>query len=81
LPLWAANAEVAMLAAAIAAPKISLVTFRLLLREWANKTTLSYRRAEDWNTSSQIPSHLLERNAKLHCTRSAADCGEYRHTW
>jgi hypothetical protein len=36
---------------------------------------LRYRRAEDWITSPQIPSHLLEDNAKLHCMRGAADRG------
>jgi hypothetical protein len=39
---------------------------------------LRYRRAEDWITSPQIPSHLLEDNAKLHCMRGAADRSEYR---
>jgi hypothetical protein len=38
---------------------------------------LRYRRAEDWITSPQIPSHLPEDNAKLHCMRGAADRGEY----
>jgi hypothetical protein len=39
---------------------------------------LRYRHAEDWIPSPQIPSHLLEDNAKLHCMRSAADRGEHR---
>jgi len=66
----------AMLTAAIAMQKLTLRRLPwLLLRECANMAMLS-RRAEDWITSPQIPSHLLEGNAKLHCVRRAADCGE-----
>jgi len=58
-----------MLAAAIAAAKISFETFAMISFSASEqrKTMLCYRRAEDWVTSPQIPSGLLEHNAELHC--------------
>jgi hypothetical protein len=61
-----------MLAAAIAAPKISFETLGMIPSP-RNKTMLCYCRAEDWITSLQIPSQFLEHNAELHCTRGAAN--------
>jgi hypothetical protein len=66
LPLWAANAGVAMLAAAIAAPKISIETFAMI-----SVTMLCYRRAEDLITLPQIPSRFLEHNAEPGCVMVA----------
>jgi hypothetical protein len=54
LPLWAANAGFAVLAAAIAAPKISFETFAMI-----SFSELCYRRAGDWITLPQIPSAFL----------------------
>jgi hypothetical protein len=70
--LCAANAGVAMLTAAIAAPKISLAIFAMIfvLCEWANKTMLCYPRAEDWIALPQMPSRFLEHKAEpdlCHC--------------
>jgi hypothetical protein len=65
-----------MLAAAIAAPKISFETLGMIPSP-RNKTMLCYCRAEDWITSLQIPSQFLEHNAELHCTRGAANRGEF----
>jgi hypothetical protein len=80
LPLWAANAGVAIVAAAIAAAKISFETFAMIpfAASEQRKTMPCYRRKEDWVTSPQIPSGLLEHNAELHCMRSAEDRGKYR---
>jgi hypothetical protein len=66
LLLCAANAGVAKLTAAIAAPKISLAIFAMfVLCEWASKTIFCYlRRTEDWITLPQIPSRFLEHNAE-----------------
>jgi hypothetical protein len=82
LPLWAANAGVAIVAAAIAAAKISFETFAMISFSASEqrKTMFCYRRAEDWITSPQIPSGLLEHNGELHCMRSAEDRGEHRET-
>jgi hypothetical protein len=58
LLLCAANAGVAKLTAAIAAPKISIAIFAMfVLCEWA---MLCYPRAEDWVALSQMPSRFRE---------------------
>jgi len=60
--LWAANAGVAMLAAAIAAAKISFDTFAII------PIPLSCRRAEDRIACRKFQSRLLEHNAMAKLT-------------
>jgi hypothetical protein len=59
-----------MLAAAIAAPKISFETFAMICS--SASPLLSTRRRLDYIAANSIT--FFEHNAELHCIVSAADC-------